>query len=67
MVNSISKIEVFTDALGIDEKIIEKKVNTYFGDARSPQSNDGYILPLELSGNEINLIEEAKGKKTVSI
>jgi hypothetical protein len=58
----ISKIEAFTGALGIDEKIIEKKVNTYYGDDRSPKSNDGYITPLELTENEIKLIKEAKGK-----
>ena len=59
---TISKIAAFTGAQDIDEEIMKIKVNTYFGDARSPQSNDGYISPSELSEEEISLIKEAKGK-----
>lgn len=61
----ISKIEAFTGAKDIDQKIMQIKVNTYFGDSRSPQSNDGYISPLELSEDEINLIKEAEEKKSL--
>ncbi|REE80352.1 sulfotransferase family protein [Lutibacter oceani] len=57
----ISKIAAFTGAKGIDQNILKIKVNTYFGDARSPESNDGYISPVELSLDEKNLIKEAKG------
>ena len=61
----ISKIADFTGAKGIDEKIMKIKVNTYYGDARSPKSNDGYISPIELTEDEINLIKEANGKRVL--
>lgn len=56
----ISEITAFTSALNIDQKIMKIKVNTYFGDTRSLQSNDGYITPTELSEEEKSLIKEAK-------
>ncbi len=61
----ITEIEAFTGAKNINQEILKIKVNTYFGDARSPQSNDGYISPLALSNDEKNLIKEAEGKMFV--
>ena len=31
----------------------------------SPKSNDGYISPIELTEDEINLIKEANGKRVL--
>ena len=57
----ISRIETFTGITGIDPDVMNRKYNTFKGEAAAGYSSTEYIVPAPLTEDEIALLRETAG------
>ncbi len=55
---TLAAISTFTGALGIDRAVLEHRINIWSGQRFATESADGYIPPVELTNEELQIVRQ---------